>query len=75
MQYALGMQQEEFHINTIDEVEENFHQFGLRMGSYGAQQAQFTAGGKKKQLLFFTLIMQKQKDIEIIVAMRPIYLM
>ena len=36
-------------INTIDEVEENFHQFGLRMGSYGAQQAQFTAGVKKEK--------------------------
>lgn len=36
-------------INTIDEVKENFHQFGLRIGSYGAQQAQFTAGLKKEK--------------------------
>ena len=36
-------------INTVDEVKENFHQFGLRIGSYGAQQAQFTAGLKKEK--------------------------
>ncbi len=28
-------------------VEEDFHQIGLRIGSYGAQQAQYTAGLKK----------------------------
>jgi len=44
-------------INTIDEVKENFHQFGLRIGSYGAQQAQFTAGLKKEKTtaIFYTI--------------------
>ena len=36
-------------INTLEDVKENFHQFGLRIGSYGAQQAQFTAGIKKEK--------------------------
>ena len=38
-------------INTIDEVKENFHQFGLRIGSYGAQQAQLTTGLKKEKTI------------------------
>lgn len=36
-------------INTLEEVTKNFHQLGLRIGSYGAQQAQFTAGLKKEK--------------------------
>ena len=36
-------------INTLEEIKENFHQLGLRIGSYGAQQAQFTAGLKKEK--------------------------
>jgi iron complex outermembrane receptor protein len=49
-------------INTLEGVEEDFHQIGLRIGSYGAQQAQYTAGLKKdKTTAIFHLNHSKAK--------------
>lgn len=36
-------------LNTFEEVENNFNRFNARIGSYGAQQIQYTAGIKKEK--------------------------
>ncbi len=49
-------------LNTLEDIQENLHQFTLRGGSYGAQQLQYTAGIKtEKTTAIFHLNHSKAK--------------